>query len=239
MATLSICICSLVYLVLLEVTYSGVTRRDAYLKETRRNANKEQAGNEEKDERVLNLLEHKSQINFKCMDLNHDKIMNIDDLSIQANVFINVYNLSGSEEVRIRKQLYRAMSCILFNGFDTGGYISQFVAQIIQAYRKNKFKIIQQYHECVDDLVDLLDFDENGFISIDELAVFFKSINMGNRKLIEERYKMICPDTYVHCPVQNVSESMTDIIIGNDEKAFDARVHVFEEIGIPLDDLVE
>lgn len=189
----------------------------------------------------MQFLTDKLQKVFKIWDLNHDKILNRFDLEIQQNVFVNVYNLDGHEANRVKEQLNKFWNCETLYRLDKGLTMKNFVANITHSYRRNKTKMIRHIQECVNMFFNVIDHNNDGYMTIDELSLLLKGFKNGNKKLLKKRFKQMCPDacTNHYCPLKNGTNYMVEFLIGDDREIYSGLKKSFSDVGMSLDDMVE
>ena len=188
----------------------------------------------------MDLLEDKWMTIFKASDLNHDKILDRDDLRIQQNVYIQLYKLNGIEEDRIREQLSSYWDCMALDGLGDGLTMDEFVARHREAYLKDEAGTVDKIHKCIAEFVNgVIDRDKDRFISVNELYAVLAGFDKGNRKLAQERMAMICPNTQTRCPIEAVIDFYTELHIGDNKEKYNLFQNSYRNVGMPLEDQVE
>ena len=177
---------------------------------------------------------------FKASDLNHDKILDKDDLRIQQNVYIQLYNLNGVEEERIKKQVSSYWDCMTHDGLGDGLTMDEFVARNKEQYIKDKKGTVKKEHKCIDEFFSgVADRDKDGFVSLNELYAVLVGFDMANRNLAKEIMTLICPGIQTHCPVENAVDFYTEQLIGDDKEKYNMFKNSYRKVGMPLEDQVE
>ena len=188
---------------------------------------------------MMELMEEKWRTLFRMFDLTHDKMIARDDLDINKNIFINFYNLKGAEADSVKSQLDKYWDGIVLHGLEAKPEISEdeFVANFKKSYETNKAQTAKLIHECNDNLLKVADRNNDGFISLEELFAVYKAWNLGNEKLVKVMFDMIGPNKDDLCPLESVSDFLTEFIIGDNKQKFDDFKKGFEKAGMPVESL--
>lgn len=186
------------------------------------------------------FLTDKWRITFKVYDLNHDRILDSNDLRIQQNIYINLYKLKGEKADQIKEKLSKYWDCITFDGVERGLTMQQFVARRMKAYKNDKAETIKKIKKCLDEFVEVMaDQNKDGYISVRELYTVLKGLKKGNRKLAKQQYATICPGVRKCCSVERASDFYTELHFGDNKEKYTVFKNQYEDVGMSLEDIVE
>ena len=179
------------------------------------------------------LLEDKWYTFFKLFDLDHNKILNENDVNIQWNVLKSIYDMEEPEANRLRGQLLMFWKC-LFPGLQNGISIVDFMANVAESKDLKK-----RIPKCLDFYVDIIDHNKDGYISLLEFGAHLKSFNLGNEILVQKRFETICGEQVQRCPVEKFSYAWAELFVGKDSNKYELIKENYRDAGMPLEQLVE
>ena len=176
----------------------------------------------------MNLKVEKWNTLFRMHDLDHNKVFNKDDVDIQWNAIKSIYNMENLVAESVKRKLYMFWKCLFPDSKNTLS-VKDFIA---------KGLAIDDVHKYLDFYIDVMDYNNDGYISVPEFDANMKSLNLGNEMLVQKRFETMC-GAVLRCPVEKISDDWAEVYIGDDRDKYELIKNDYETAGMPLDELVE
>jgi hypothetical protein len=128
---------------------------------------------------------------FDFLDVNHDRVVSIDDAEKPRNDVINFYARAGSQSAGVVGDLEKWWNtCVLQNG-PVGR--RDFLYRLEYEYHQSKKHFIQNNLKCFVELFLIFDINKDGLLSLDEYIKVFNAFDYKHYVLIRVVFNAHAP----------------------------------------------
>ncbi|XP_052800266.1 sarcoplasmic calcium-binding protein-like isoform X2 [Mya arenaria] len=165
---------------------------------------------------------------YQSLDVNHDKVISLDDVEESRKKFSELHHLSAEEKESTMKSIEQWWEKYIFRG-SSGQEITQeqFLNRLNAEFKSNKEKFIKDKRDCFSTILGVIDINHDKFIDQDEFVLCFRAYGHENLTADTDFFNAYKPvDGKV--PVKVIVDSWTDFLSSEDSSKESIEKKAFE-----------